>query len=415
MIYFCVLYTQKIKITFMKKFNLFFLCLFVTSSIFAQTVFNGNTKSGFGGAVGNGSLSITDDATNINFTFTKGTSGDFDNALVIYVDTKTGGFSSTASSTDNGDNLRKATSGYSTPTDKSVLTFPVGFAPDYAISIDFGYAAIFSLVAGGVNSLVYIGSGNILPANATKTTPVLTFIVPKGQIGITTNASLKFLAACISETAYRSNEYIGDAGPVANSAYTDYTATTFNTYNFTVVLPISLQYFNGVLKNNGIVLTWKTSSEINANNFEIEKLSRGNFVKIGSVAASNNSGSNIYSFTDNANVTSTYRLKSIDKDGAYKYSSAITVNASITTLNSVKLYPTIINDNAVTINFNQQGLGKAIIKVLSVNGNILQQQVLDISAGATSLRQQLPSLQKGTYIVNITTNEEQKSFTIIVQ
>ena len=90
----------------MKKFNFFFLCLLATSLTFAQTVFNGNTRSGFGGPVGGGKISITDDATNINFAFTKGTSGDLNDALVIYIDSKAGGFSSTASSTDNGDGLR---------------------------------------------------------------------------------------------------------------------------------------------------------------------------------------------------------------------------------------------------------------------------------------------------------------------
>lgn len=186
-------------------------------------------------------------------------------------------------------------------------------------------------------------------------------------------------------------------------------------YSANIVLPISLQYFNGVLKNNAIALSWKTTSEINASSFDVEKLTVSNFTKIGSVAATNNSGGSTYSFTDNSNATSTYRLKLVDKDGAAKYSSAITVNASTTAVNSVKLYPTIINDNAFTINFNQQVSGKATIKVLAVNGKTLQQTILDINAGTTTIKQQLPSLQKGTYIVAITTNEEQKNFTIIVQ
>ena len=186
-------------------------------------------------------------------------------------------------------------------------------------------------------------------------------------------------------------------------------------YSANIVLPISLQYFNGVLKNNAIALSWKTTSEINASSFDVEKLTGSNFTKIGSVAATNNSGGSSYNFTDNSNATSTYRLKLVDKDGAAKYSSAITVNASTTALNSVKLYPTIINDNTFTINFFQQESGRATIKVLSVTGKTLQQKTIDITAGTTTIKEQLPSLQKGTYIVAITTNEEQKNFTIIVQ
>ncbi len=186
-------------------------------------------------------------------------------------------------------------------------------------------------------------------------------------------------------------------------------------YTTSIILPISLQYFNGFLKNNAVVLSWKTTSEINASGFDVEKIVGSNFTKIGSVAATNNSAGSTYNFTDNSNATSTYRLKLLDKDGAAKYSSAITVNASATALNSVKLYPTIINDNAFTLNFNQQISGKATIKILSVDGKILQQQTLDITAGTTSIKQQLPSLQKGTYFVSVITNEEQTNFTVLVQ
>src|SRR2546430_12528912 len=53
--------------------------------------YSGNGNSGFGGAIGNGSLSLTDDGTTVSGTVTKG-AGTFDNALVLYVVSVRGGF-----------------------------------------------------------------------------------------------------------------------------------------------------------------------------------------------------------------------------------------------------------------------------------------------------------------------------------
>ena len=68
---------------------------------FSQQTYNGNTKNGFGGTVGEGSLTIapfssTDPVTGtragFNFTFTKGTTGQLNDAVVLYLDLKSTGF-----------------------------------------------------------------------------------------------------------------------------------------------------------------------------------------------------------------------------------------------------------------------------------------------------------------------------------
>ena len=46
------------------------------SPLGAAATYSGNTNTGFGGPVGTGSLSITDDGVNLTFTFNRGTSGD---------------------------------------------------------------------------------------------------------------------------------------------------------------------------------------------------------------------------------------------------------------------------------------------------------------------------------------------------
>ena len=66
-------------------FLAFFILVFSTS-VLAQVTYNGNGNGGFGGAVGESNLEFNDDGTTITGTFTKG-SGDFNDAMVIYIST----------------------------------------------------------------------------------------------------------------------------------------------------------------------------------------------------------------------------------------------------------------------------------------------------------------------------------------
>ena len=69
----------------------------LSSGAFAKVTntFNGNGNTGFGGAVGTSSLQVVSlaDGT-LNFTWTRGT-GNFNDALVLYIDSTSGGFADT--------------------------------------------------------------------------------------------------------------------------------------------------------------------------------------------------------------------------------------------------------------------------------------------------------------------------------
>src|SRR5256886_15117148 len=96
--------------------------------------YSGNGNSGFGGAIGQGSLSLTDDGTTVSGTVTRG-AGPYNDILVLYVDSGPGGFANTLGFTDSGDGSRKAISGIDGGGERSVLTMPSGFLPDYAIAL----------------------------------------------------------------------------------------------------------------------------------------------------------------------------------------------------------------------------------------------------------------------------------------
>src|SRR5438128_1099948 len=125
--------------------------------------YSGNGNSGFGGPIGLGSLTLTDNGTTVSGTVNKGPNG-FNDVLVIYLDSQGGGFSDTSGFGDNGDGLRKAISGFDGG-NRSLLTFS-GMLPDYAIALgpsSDSFGGLWQLANGGANSLNFISSVNLNP------------------------------------------------------------------------------------------------------------------------------------------------------------------------------------------------------------------------------------------------------------
>ena len=176
--------------------------------------FAGNGLTGFGGTLGTGSLEVCAiSGTTIDFTYTRG-SDDFNDFMVIYIDTQSGGITNTANLTDTGDDGRKAISGFDGGS-RSTLDFPPGFEPDFAISMNNGFAGLFEIVESG--SHTYIQSALLSPT-ATNNAATYTFNIDFANVNTTPSAeSLKLLATYINPAgAFRSNEAIGRMNTVGN-------------------------------------------------------------------------------------------------------------------------------------------------------------------------------------------------------
>jgi hypothetical protein len=179
-------------------------------------VYLGNGATGFGGSLGNGSLSITDDGTNI--TFTLNNAGGFNgNDVVVYIDSVAGGFADTSQLSDDGDGGRESVSGFnSSNPSRTLAVFPAGFGADYALEFENNtFDGLFQLVAGGNNTMNFVG-GNSPTSPATNGPYVVT--VPLSDLGITSGDSFSFVGTLISTTAYRSNETIGDSVTIPDPA-----------------------------------------------------------------------------------------------------------------------------------------------------------------------------------------------------
>lgn len=191
---------------------------FAASTGNAATTYVGNGNTSFGGGVGNGNIIIDDTISGTLTITTNVTVGN--NALVIYFDSKGGGFNTTAGFADANDSLRKAISGYGgAVTERSTTLLP--FAADFAIGVDKGWGGLWELANGGNNSLIYkttalsggfgtdgVGTGKVLTINV-------------ADLGLTANSgqSFNFFAMMVSGTGYTSSEFIGASSISGNLGY----------------------------------------------------------------------------------------------------------------------------------------------------------------------------------------------------
>ena len=101
--------------------------------------------------------------------------------------------------------------------------------------------------------------------------------------------------------------------------------------NTNLVLPVTLVSFTGKNNGGGNMLSWTVANEKGIDYYGLERSTDGqNFSGVSSVVASGKSG---YSFSDNLNLTGYsfyyYRLKIVDKDGNFKYSSVVKIKMPV--------------------------------------------------------------------------------------
>ena len=189
-----------------------------------------------------------------------------------------------------------------------------------------------------------------------------------------------------------------------------------NVFYVNSTLPVKLAAFNAAVENKTVQLDWLTATELNTSHFSVQHSTNGsNFAEIGSVKAIG-AGANSYKFTDltPAEGVNYYRLQSVDKNGSYTYSKVVSVNFAGNT-NKFAVYPTLTHDGNVSIRINEATAGTASIKVIDLNGRILQTSKITIAEGSNLLPYKITAATKGTYIVNVETATGKQAFKVIVE
>jgi hypothetical protein len=185
---------------------------------------------------------------------------------------------------------------------------------------------------------------------------------------------------------------------------------TMRLYDVTGTLPVKLESFQGKKQNESAVLNWNTSGETAFSHFEVEWSADGStFAKAGTVQSAAGNGAKAYTFTHpfTADMSQEsrlyYRLKMVDKDNSYTYSSIVTINNS--NFSDVKLYPVPAADHIwieVPVSVSRQ---QPVYSIVTPGGQIVLQG--KITQAVQQI--QLPAMAPGMYYLRLN-NETGKSF-----
>ena len=172
-------------------------------------------------------------------------------------------------------------------------------------------------------------------------------------------------------------------------------------------LPVTWLYFRGktVVKDN--ILDWATANEQNSKQFDVERSLNGTlFGKIGTLAAAGNSNqTNTYQYTDrNIDQLNSefmfYRLKQIDIDGKFKYSSIVRLRYNEKNTANTIVYPNP-TPGLITMLVGDNALVGTMAIVYDINGRLLE----SIKITASSQPINLSKYINGIYFIKLNNKE----------
>lgn len=164
------------------------------------------------------------------------------------------------------------------------------------------------------------------------------------------------------------------------------------------ILPLRFISFSGSMVQNDALLTWRTDNEVNTSHFDVEFSSNGlQFVQVGRIKAVNAWGVNDYSFKHQAPIGNDlyYRLKQMDMDGKFVYSSIVRIRRISTT--EMLLSPNPTQSSAVL--FFGSPAEKTTLRMFSNTGQLVLQQ--QINEGAQQHRIDVSILTPGVYTIQL--------------
>jgi len=139
-------------------------------------------------------------------------------------------------------------------------------------------------------------------------------------------------------------------------------------------LPVLFNGFYATRSNNNVVLNWSTAQEHNNKNFEVQRSFDGISWTVIAIMLGAGNSDNVqqYSYTDKNKTAAVayYRIRQVDIDDKYEYSTIKTIRANETTP-ATKIYAT---GNTLNIEFNKEIKNPVTIRIIDMNGQVIGQR-----------------------------------------
>jgi len=262
--------------------------------------------------------------------------------------------------------------------------------PQQVFEMDNGNIAVagFSTPSG---IYIYSPTGILLNSLTVVTGVRSVYQLPNGHFLTTTSTSL-----------YELDE---NTGVIIRTIASGLSYQYISLYDYSLI-PVELTSFTAEVLKDGIVLNWRTATELNNSGFQIER-SRDN-LSFSQVAFVPGYGTTTepksYSFTDNSVESGVYyyRLKQIDFDGSYSYSEVVEADFGLPSDYTLgQNYPNPFNPST-TIEFTAPVDAKITIGVYNLVGEKVAEVTNgNIAAGSHKVDFDASQLTSGIYFYRI--------------
>lgn len=212
-----------------------------------------------------------------------------------------------------------------------------------------------------------------------------TIIANNGAVNLTTGATINGRA--FTTTGALSTAAVSVTSPLGNC----------------IPLPVNWLYFRGTPAQNSVVLQWATAAETNNQFFTIEKSRDGILFELLATVNNMSSTRGSYTFTDrHPFVTGYYRIAQTDRDGIRSYYRTILVKMNAAAEFIASQY---VQNDAVYVRASGAIPGNGILELFDMDGKRVARKTIRLTS-ETSIYTIAKPLQKGTYLLNILSNNK---------
>ena len=163
------------------------------------------------------------------------------------------------------------------------------------------------------------------------------------------------------------------------------------------MLPVKLLTFTAKREGKNNVIDWLITQQFNFSHFEVERSVNGrDFKALGKVSVNN---MNRFGITDYqpAKVINYYRLKMMDKDGSFEYSTVRTVNNIGSFF--VNMYPNPAKEN-LNVKIESDKKETLYLEIIGLDGKILISKTVTVSS-STLVNINIKVLASGPYFLRV--------------
>jgi hypothetical protein len=182
-------------------------------------------------------------------------------------------------------------------------------------------------------------------------------------------------------------------------------------------LPVQWLHFDAKNQGETVILTWSTAAEVNNHHYMIERSADGiNFTNLGSIKAKGNQQHNNYKHNDLQPLSgiSYYRIRQVDKDGKFSYSTTKMVNRNKAGA-TLQVFPNPVGTgHRVQLKYSGNA-HKLQLQITNIEGQIMRKASGSLAELTQQVNEWLPLQAPGLYVLTLHDNQHRHTAKLLKQ